>query len=284
MRKHCCGTGELVQGEDAEHIANPVSRLLDGLMAMSGEVNEKLGQISRCPRSCNDGMVEIGVSSGRIRKTACPVMNSKCQYGQRMERTLDRFVMGIMSGIGVPRRHLDNLMAECQTEVLRETGKWSTQGFLILTGGTGSGKSFGAASVVHKYLKSLVTSHFDQQTWVKAEQGADTVIWCAAADIIDERETAALVKQRNLAVIDDLGGEPESSLGQAALRGVLLKRHDMKLPTVITTSLTMLDIDLRYGGRVADRLTEDIGSGGMFIECGDISMRSPRMFPALGEK
>lgn len=90
MQKHCCGTGEPVQGEDAEHIATPVSQLLDGLMAMSGEMDEKLGQISSCPRSCNDGMVEIGVSSGRIRKTACPVMSSKCQYGQRMERTLDR--------------------------------------------------------------------------------------------------------------------------------------------------------------------------------------------------
>jgi hypothetical protein len=35
----------------------------------------------------------------------------------------------------------------------------------------------------------------------------------------------------------------------------------------------MLDIDIRYGGRVADRLIEDIEKGGMIVECGDVSMR-----------
>jgi hypothetical protein len=55
----------------------------------------------------------------------------------------------------------------------------------------------------------------------------------------------------------------------------------MKLPTVITTALTMLDIDIRYGGRIADRLTEDIGSGGRIIDCG-VSMRNTTALPAHG--
>jgi hypothetical protein len=54
----------------------------------------------------------------------------------------------------------------------------------------------------------------------------------------------------------------------------------MKLPTVITTTLTMLDIDIRYGSRVVDRLTEDIGNGGMIVECGDISIRNSFVFSA----
>lgn len=284
MQKHYFGTGEQERRESAEHVGAPIARLFGKLLATSEEVQEKLSQIESCPKACNDGMIEIGVSSGQIRKRACPVMTSKCQYGQRMERTLDRYVMGIMSKIGVPRRHLENLMEARLTEVLLAMNKWPAQGFLIFTGGTGSGKSFGAAYAARKYLKSLVTNRFDQQTWKKADLGADEVIWCSATDMIYNRETAAQTQSKRFVVIDDLGGEMDSSLAQAVLSGVILKRHDMKLPTVITTALTMIDLDMRYGSRVADRLTEDLGSGGMIIECGDISMRGPMVFPASEEK
>jgi hypothetical protein len=52
----------------------------------------------------------------------------------------------------------------------------------------------------------------------------------------------------------------------------------MKLPTVITTALTMLDIDIRYGSRIANRLTEDIGSGGRIIDCRGVPIRGPTVF------
>lgn len=283
MPKHCLEIGELKQQKDAEHVDAGVARLFGKLLVISGEVQEKLSQIKSCPKACNDGMVEIGVSSGQMRKRACPVMTSKCPYGQRMEYALDRYVSGLMSNICVPRRLLENLMAAHQTSVLAETNKWQMQSFLLFTGGTGSGKSFGAACVIHKYLKSLVINRFEQQTWKKAEYGAGEVIWCSATDMVYDKETAAQAKSKHLAVIDDLGGEIESPIAQSVLCGVILKRHDMKLPTVITTALTMLEIDIRYGGRVADRLTEDIGNGGMIIECGEVSMRSPMEFPIQGE-
>jgi hypothetical protein len=52
----------------------------------------------------------------------------------------------------------------------------------------------------------------------------------------------------------------------------------MKLPTVMTTALTMPGIDIRYGSCVADRLAEDIENGSMFIKCGDLSLRNPALF------
>jgi hypothetical protein len=247
---------------------------------MSDEMEKKLAKIKKCPKPCDDGMVEIGISSGGARKMNCPLIALDCPYGERMERGLDRYVMDVMSGIGIPKRHLENFADVLHSEALAEIGKWPAREFLIFTGDAGSGKSFGAARVVHKYLKSMVANYFDRKEWEIADRAGNSVVWCAAMDISDDRETAARAKFEDLAVIDDLGGEADTLVGQAALRGVILKRHDMKLPTVITTTLTMLDIDIRYGGRVADRLIEDIGKGGMIIECGDISIRNPAEFPA----
>ncbi|MCL2009138.1 MAG: hypothetical protein FWG71_01155 [Synergistaceae bacterium] len=241
---------------------------------MLGEMEEKLSQIKSCPEPCDDGMVVISASSGQARKMPCPLIASNCPYGEWMEHGLDRCVTGVMSDIGVPRRHLENFAEAFQAEALTGIDKWPARGFLIFTGDTGSGKSFGAALAVRKYLKSLVANRFDRRTWEIAEKAGNSVVWCAAMDINHDRETAELAKHGQLAVIDDLGGEADIPAVQTVLRGIILRRYDMKLPTVITTTLTMLDIDLRYGGRVADRLTEDVGKGGMIIECGDVSIRN----------
>jgi DNA replication protein DnaC len=103
-------------------------------------------------------------------------------------------------------------------------------------------------------------------------------------DIAEDRGNAAWARRAFMAVIDDLGGESDAAQCQAAVRGTILKRYDMKLPTVITTSLTMLDIDARYGNRIADRLTEDIGDGGGIIDCGSVSLRNPSVFVTAGGK
>jgi hypothetical protein len=249
-------------------------------------MEDKLNQIKKCPKPCDDGMVELDISSGQKKRMPCQLITSDCPYGEWMERELDRYVVGVMSGIGVPRRHLENFTDLLQTEALAEIDKWPSRGFLIFIGGTGSGKSFGAAMTVHKYLKNVVANPFDRKAWGMAERVGSTgsVMWCAAMDISDDRETAARAKRERLAVIDDLGGEPDTSAGRNALSGIILKRHDMKLPTVITTTLTMLDIDIRYGSRVADRLIEDIEDGGVIVECGDISIRNSAVFPAAGRR
>jgi hypothetical protein len=48
----------------------------------------------------------------------------------------------------------------------------------------------------------------------------------------------------------------------------------MKLPAIITTSLTMPDIASRYGSEITDRLTEDMRDGGKIIDCGSVLIRN----------
>jgi DNA replication protein DnaC len=191
-----------------------------------------------------------------------------------MEQRLDRHIIGVMADIGVPLRHIENFPERRETEETAEASRWPVRGFLIFTGDTGMGKSFGAALVLYEYLKSRVSNHFDRGSWEAAEKTRSSVMWSTAMDIAEDRKTAAQAKRGRLVVIDDLGSESDTPEGQTAIRGVLMKRYDMKLPTVVTTSLTMVDIDIRYGSRIANRLTEDIENGGSIIDCRSFSMHS----------
>jgi DNA replication protein DnaC len=144
---------------------------------------------------------------------------------------------------------------------------------LIFCGKPGTGKSFGAAVAVREYLKSRVPNVLDRKTWANAKKAATAVVWCGAMELTDGTNTALRAKKEFLAVIDDLGREDSSGNTLAAIRGVISKRYDSKLPTVITTELTMTDISARYGRYILEKIIEDIEHGGKIIDCGDVSTR-----------
>jgi hypothetical protein len=247
-------------------------------------MEEKLSAIKDCPEPCGDGTVNISLSSGRTKKRPCPLLTPGCRYGERMGRELDRHIIGVMADIGVPLRHLENFPERRETEETAEASQWPVRGFLIFTGGSGAGKSFEAALVLYRYLKSRVSNPFERGSWETAEEVKSSVLWCTAMDIADDREITAQAKRGHLAVIDDLGSESDTPEGQAAIRGVLLKRYDMKLPTVMTTMLTMVDIDICYGSRIANRLTEDVGDGGNIIGCHGFFNPALLLFAADGRQ
>jgi hypothetical protein len=272
-----------MEGIEPEHIDTALIRSFEGIRAIYGEAEEKLSAIKSCPEPCGDGTAAISLSSGQTKKLPCPLLALNCHYGRRIEQELDRHITGVMTDIGVPSRHLENFPKRRETEESAEATQWPIRGFLIFTGDAGAGKSFEAALVLYRYLKSRVSNPLDRGSWEIAGKSKNSILWCTAMDIADEREIAAQAKRRRLAVIDDLGSESDTPESQAAIRGVLLKRYDMKLPTVVTTMLTMVDIDIRYGSRVTNRLTEDIGNGGSIIGCRGLASPTP-LFSAAGKR
>jgi hypothetical protein len=269
---------------EPEHIDTAIARSFKGIRAISGEVGDKLSAIKECPEPCGDGAVVVSLSSGQTKKLPCPLLAPDCHYGERMERELERHIIGVMADIGVPLRHLENFPERRETEKTAEASQWPVRGFLIFTGDAGTGKSFEAALVLYRYLKSRVSNPFDRGAWETVEKTKSSVVWCTAMDIADDRKIAAQAKRGRLTVIDDLGSESDTSEGQAGIRGVLLKRYDMKLPTVITTLLTLVDIDICYGSRITNRLTEDIGNGGNIIGCRGFSSAAPLFLAAEGRQ
>jgi hypothetical protein len=197
-----------------------------------------------------------------------------CAYGTIAIQYLERYISGIMTSAGVPPRHTGNFTAFRSTEAIKEALRWPVRGFLILTGANGSGKSFAAAYVLREYLRGRIADPFDRGTWESAERAGGNISWSDAAGIAGDRTTAERAKRGYPAVIDDFGGGNDFHAEQTGVTGVLSSRYDSKLPTVITTTLSMLDIAARYGSRVFDTLTEDIGSGGMIVDCGGASMRA----------
>jgi len=61
-----------------------------------------------------------------------------------------------------------------------------------------------------------------------------------------------LVRSAPLLVLDDLGAQSDTAWADEKLFQLINHRYNASLPTVITTNLTMRDLDARLGSRLTD--------------------------------
>jgi hypothetical protein len=250
-----------------------MARLIESMRARSEETAAELEKIKSCPAPCRDCAVTVRPPSFAPQRVACPVVDSECAYGSAVSRSLAAHLVKIMQGADVPTRHLENFANRRHSIASSEARKWLGRGFLVLVGPPGVGKSFGAAWGVQGYLRGKVSNWLDRSTWAAAEKAGESVLWLSAKDIADDKALAAKASCVDLLALDDLGKEDDTKTGQAAVRGVISKRYDGKLAAIVTTELSVGDIEARYGRYIAERLAEDTRCGGMVIGCGDVSMR-----------
>ena len=274
MPEHCYSANSPMERQQGcKVIGDMLPGLLERVRTMHDEISREEAKFTRCPAPCGDGRVLIYPRPGETRRILCPIVGPHCAYGIAVEKELNAYVDGLMSLSGVPFRHVSNFSRYWETTATRDSFSWIRRGFLVLCGKPGVGKSFGAAWLVRIYLRDQVNEAYRRDTWKRAEAAAANTCWCSAYDIVCDKNAAAKAKSFALAVIDDLGKESDSGHAQAAVRDVISKRYDSKLPTVITTELTVPDISNRYGRAAVERLVEDIAHGGRFVDCGDNSVR-----------
>lgn len=121
-------------------------------------------------------------------------------------------------------------------------------GWLLLTGGYGSGKTHLAAAVANHALSS-----------------GDAAVFMVAPDLLDHLRAAfspssetgydALFEQvRNtpLLVLDDLGAQSSTPWAQEKLYQLLNHRYNLRLPTVITTNQRLEEMEPRIRSRLQD--------------------------------
>jgi DNA replication protein DnaC len=132
---------------------------------------------------------------------------------------------------------------ECASNFAREP-----QGWLVLQGQSGSGKTHLAAAIAN-YQK----------------QAGKSVIFVTVADLLDHLRAAfgpesrmsydrlfENVKQAPLLILDGYEGQSATAWAQEKLYQLFNYRYNAQLPTVITTRLELGDMDDRVSARMAD--------------------------------
>ena len=279
MQERCCEKDETA-GRGYQSLGDMLTDSQNRFALLETEVEKKIAEIETCPGPCTDGTVAIELQRGDEkfeRHVPCPLLGPDCAYGTVLKGQIDGEIAGLLvSRIGVPRRHVSRFGRRFDTAATREAARWGLRGFLVLSGRTGCGKSFGAAWFVDRHIRSRIGDPFKSEAWAwhaRAESAASGVIWSGAQSVVEDKGLAMQAKSCALLVLDDLGKECELPSALAIMRDVVSKRYDNELPTIVTTELTIPDIEARYGRAVAERIVGEAEDGGRFISCGDTSLR-----------
>ena len=219
-------------------------------------------QEDRCPVCDGHGWVERRVplghpDFGELFPCRCREQAADQERMQRLQRysglpnemldrmTFDRFV--------VQRPDVDQ---EGQTFLQTAYTAASTfaihpEGWLLITGTHGSGKTHLAVAVVERSISrgypSLFTFVPDLLDHLRAAFSPNSPV---QYDQLFEQ-----VKSVPLLILDDLGAESSTPWAREKLYQIVVHRHNARLPTVITTYLTMDEIEAAHA-RLASRLLD----------------------------
>jgi hypothetical protein len=246
------------------------------ILRVEKEIQTELDNIQTCPAPCEDGIVLVSPPSGTSQRKRCPLLSFACAYGSGIEERLDGRLNRLLLEAGIPRRHIDHFDAYIETPALLCANKWGFGGFLVFFGKSGVGKSFGAAWAAKRYLRSMIPDPLDTKTWSRAVNAGENTAWATANRAIRDKTAILSSRAARLLVMDDLGREGDFPTRRADVSDIVSSRYDAKLPTIVTTEMTLGGIIAAYGENTAFKLVEDIRgepAGGMLVDCGDVSLR-----------
>lgn len=231
--------------------------------------NYRLAQeITECPRIGHECTSDVIEHEGNMR--VCPVFARirsvdeihECSYAKTILDNLKKHVIEVLVEAGVPRRHVDAFKQYKPCDSLNKALKYTFKDFILLCGPTGVGKSFAAACLCYKFAMHKNQDYFTDKTkwgdidqWIKNNIGWYLTYEIATMMAKEQKEVAS---SHGLLVIDDLGIEDNTPRAVAAINYTISKRYDCgsDMGTIVTTNLSFEDIQVRYGKRLMDRLTE----------------------------
>jgi DNA replication protein DnaC len=89
-------------------------------------------------------------------------------------------------------------------------------------------------------------------TWVDAPSAFDCLL---------TRNFWAKIESAEILILDDLGLGPQSEALTSRLVGMLVKRHNNNLPTVITTNMSLAQFRDQFGSGPGERIITRLGRG-----------------------
>lgn len=171
--------------------------------------------------------------------------------------------------LGAPERAVEAWEAGLQeTEALKYVNAFLEAGktFLVLAGGAGCGKTVAA---VHAMAKRLLLDRREDvpALFMRASECARLGLYSD-----DDKRTTYQMHGASLLVVDDLGAEfmAEGGVWRGLMDELIDVRYGDRLPTILTTNLSVDAFKERYGERVADRIRH----AGVVRGCGNVSRRA----------
>lgn len=208
-----------------------------GLGVISYDVpvdDPRFGRLYRCP---NNPLEHDSERRERLRALS--------NLGAFAEKTFDNF---LAEGLMLTHQEQHSL------QVARQTARSyadNPDGWLLLTGGYGCGKTHLAAAVGNVRLEwgdhVLFVTAPDLLDYLRSTFGPNSEV---AYDQMFDR-----IRGAQLLILDDLGAENPSQWAQEKLFQLLNHRYSYRLPTVITTNVEIDQLDARIRSRLIDDRT-----------------------------
>jgi len=124
----------------------------------------------------------------------------------------------------------------------------NTEGWLILQGINGCGKTHLAASIVNYRLSQKLSSFFifvpDLLDYLRSS--------FSKTSKIPYDDFFRIVKESPLLILDDFGQQSSTPWAQEKLYQLINYRYNLRLPMVITTCLSLEEIETRISSRLVD--------------------------------
>jgi DNA replication protein DnaC len=184
----------------------------------------------------------------------------RASYARQQAAELERWTEKKLADSGMGERALAASASPRPSEALEATQQWLTSGktWLVLLGGTGTGKTTAAAWAIREVLRQNETAACRTASRIARMSGFDE----GAAEL--ER-----LSEVSLLVVDDVGAEMQTAWGAGLLSELLDNRHQAFRKTILTSNLGQEPFKQRVGERMVDRIRED----GKVVVLGGRSMR-----------
>ncbi len=237
------------RGEGMEEIKNKnlaLQRELSDIYKAAGVSEESFSPRYVCPRCSDTGNVDGVVCEcykKLIKQIACDDLN------RRSPLDLSDFESFDLSYYPEDcRQKMGNILNYC-VRYAASFGKDSDS--IVMTGKTGLGKTHLALSIANEVIK-----------------GGHGVIYISAPEMVSALEeyqfnregaradiTLDILSECDLLIIDDLGTEFSTSFSKSAVYNVFNSRISRGAPTIISTNLTLSELEKSYTDRFLSRVT-----------------------------
>lgn len=229
--------------------ANELNAEYDRLLAQAGLTREDVSPRYSCPVCRDTGFVD-GKLCECFRQLQRSLAYEKLSMDVPLEKcTFSSFSLSYYQNDPQAYRQMEKILETCKTYAEKFRKSSSS---LLFKGGTGLGKTHLSLAIAGEVIgKGFGVIYGSAQNFAVALE----------KERFDRREqedvddTHSQLLSCDLLILDDLGTEFSSSYVNAALYDIVNSRMLADKPTIISTNLSMKELESRYSERFASRIT-----------------------------